>query len=259
MTRVREIARRVSNWGRWGADDERGTVNFITPDVVCRAAACVRRGTVFSLGLLFGADGPQIGQGGRTNPVHTVTAIDGRLGADPDGPRYADDAVSMPLQCATQWDSLAHVYYDGRLYNGVPASTLGAAGATRNAIDKLARGIVSRGVLLDLARARGVERLRAGDVITPADLEAAERAAGVRAERGSPALVIVVRLRPESRADGRPGERSADFCLPPPPLARDRRRALHRARARAARASERVARARLLGGGRARHRGGDAV
>src|SRR5205809_859515 len=165
MTRVREIARRVSNWGRWGADDERGTVNFITPDVVCRAAACVRRGTVFSLGLLFGADGPQIGQGGRTNPVHTVTAIDGRLGANPDGPRYADDAVSMPLQCATQWDSLAHVYYDGRLYNGVPASTLGAAGATRNAIDKLARGIVSRGVLLDLARARGVERLRAGDVI----------------------------------------------------------------------------------------------
>src|SRR5205814_1842635 len=83
MTRVREIARRVSNWGRWGADDERGTVNFITPDVVCRAAACVRRGTVFSLGLLFGADGPQIGQGGRTNPVHTVTAIDGLLGADP--------------------------------------------------------------------------------------------------------------------------------------------------------------------------------
>src|SRR5207249_3168762 len=59
MTRVREIARRVSNWGRWGADDERGTVNFITPDVVCRAAACVRRGTVFSLGLPFGADGPQ--------------------------------------------------------------------------------------------------------------------------------------------------------------------------------------------------------
>jgi len=46
MTRVREIARRVSNWGRWGADDERGTVNFITPDVVCRAAAYVRRGAV---------------------------------------------------------------------------------------------------------------------------------------------------------------------------------------------------------------------
>src|SRR5204862_274626 len=149
---------------RWGADDERGTVNFITPDVVCRAAAYVRRGAVFSLGLSLGPGGPQIGQGGRTNPVHTMTAVDGRLGADPDGPRYADDAVSMPLQCATQWDSLAHVWYEGRLYNGVPASTLGAAGAGRNAIDQIARGIVSRGVLLDLARARGVDRLRPGGV-----------------------------------------------------------------------------------------------
>src|SRR5439155_207589 len=153
------------------------------------AEACVRRGQALSRGLPFGPDGPQIGQGGRTNPVHTMTAIDGRLGADPDGPRYADDTVSMPLQCATQWDSLAHVYYDGRLYNGVPASTLGAAGATRNAIDNLARGIVSRGVLLDLARARGVERLRAGEVIAPADLEAAERAEGVRAERGDVLLL----------------------------------------------------------------------
>src|SRR5213594_2261548 len=122
MERVRELARRVSNWNLWGADDERGTLNFVTPDVVRRAAACVRRGEVFSLGLPFGADGPQIGQGGRMNPIHTMTAIDRRLGADPDGPRYADDAVSMPLQCATQWDSLAHVYYDGMLYKCVPAS-----------------------------------------------------------------------------------------------------------------------------------------
>jgi len=182
MTRVREIARRVSNWGRWGADDERGTVNFITPEVVRRAAACVRRGTVFSLGLPFGPDGPQIGQGGRTNPVHTMTAIDGRLGTDPDGPRYAD-----------------------RLYTGVPASTLGAAGATRNAIDKLARGIVSRGVLLDLARARGVERLRAGEVITPADLEAAERAEGVRAERGDVLLLRTGHLAVFTRDGDREG------------------------------------------------------
>src|SRR5713226_4583185 len=156
MKRLQALARRVSNWGRWGPDDERGTVNYITPEVVRRGAACVKRGEVFSLGLSFGAAAPQIGQGGRTNPVHAVTATDGRLGADPEGPRYADDAIAMPLQCATQWDSLAHVYYDGRLYNGAPATTLGAAGAERNAIDKIGCGIVSRGVLLDLARARGV-------------------------------------------------------------------------------------------------------
>jgi len=186
---LRDLARRVSNWGRWGADDERGTINFITPEVVRRAATCVRRGTVFSLGLPFGAAGPQIGQGGRVNPIHLMSAIDGRLGAAPDGPRYSDDFVTMPLQCATQWDSLAHVYYDGQLYNGFPASTLTAAGAARNAIDRLGPGIVSRGVLLDLARARGVERLAVGQVIGPADLEAAEAAQGVRVGSGDVLLL----------------------------------------------------------------------
>jgi kynurenine formamidase len=189
MDRVRELARRVSNWGRWGADDERGTLNFITPEVVRRAAACVRRGDVFSLGLAFGADGPQIGQGGRVNPIHLMSAVDGRLGPTLDGPRYADDFITMPLQCATQWDSLAHVWYDGELYNGASASTIGAGGATRNGIDKLGAGVISRGVLLDLARARGVERLAAGEVIGPRDLEATERIAGVEAGRGDVLLV----------------------------------------------------------------------
>jgi kynurenine formamidase len=195
MQRVRDIARKVSNWGRWGAEDERGTLNFITPDVVQRAAACVRRGVIVSLGLRFGADGPQIGQGGRVNPIHLMSATDGRLGAAPDAPRYADDFVTMPLQCATQWDSLAHVWYDGQLYNGFPASTVTSAGAARDGIDKIVAGVVSRGVLLDLARTRGIERLRPGEAITPADLEAAERAESVRVERGDVLLLRTGHLR----------------------------------------------------------------
>ena len=183
------LARRVSNWGRWGADDERGTVNFITPEVVRRAAGCVRRGDVFSLGLPLGAAGPQMGTGGRFNPIHLMSAIAGGIPSDPDGFRYTDDVIIMPLQCATQWDSLAHVYYGGRLYNDVPAETVTAGGAARNAIDRLAAGIVSRGVLLDAARTAGVARLAPGQVITPADLEAAERAEGVRVERGDVLLV----------------------------------------------------------------------
>jgi kynurenine formamidase len=194
VQRVREIAARVSNWGRWGAEDERGTLNFITPEVVRRAAGRVKRGAVFGLGLRFGADGPQIGQGGRVNPIHLMSAIDGRLGVHPEAPRYADDFITMPLQCATQWDSLAHVWYDGRLYNGFPAATLGAGGATRNGIDK-AGAIVSRGVLLDVARHRGVERLAGGEVITPDDLEATERAEGVHVERGDVLLVRTGHLR----------------------------------------------------------------
>ncbi|HXJ34009.1 MAG TPA: cyclase family protein [Candidatus Eisenbacteria bacterium] len=184
-----ELARKVSNWGRWGADDERGTVNFITPEVVRRAAGCVRRGQVFSLGLTFGAEGPQFGQAGRVNPLHIMTSTHGQMTPDPAGPRYADDVIVMPLQCATQWDSLAHVHYGGQLYNGHAASAITPSGAERNGIDKMSAGIISRGVLLDVARLKGVESLGPGQVISPADLEAAEKRQGSRVERGDVLLV----------------------------------------------------------------------
>jgi kynurenine formamidase len=195
MDRLRDIAPRVSNWGRWGPDDERGTVNFITPDVIRRAAACVKRGQVFSLALPFDGDGPQFGQGGRVNPVHLMTSLHNPMSPDPDGPRYADDVIVMPLQCATQWDSLAHVHYGGQLYNGHAVSTLTPAGAARNGIDKIAAGIVSRGILLDVARAVGEERLAPGRVIGPDDLEAAERAQGVRVESGDVLLLRTGHIR----------------------------------------------------------------
>ncbi len=195
MASLRDIAARVSNWGRWGPEDERGTVNFITADVIRRAAGCVQRGAVFSLALPLDGDGPQFGQGGRVNPVHLMTSLHNPMSPDPEGPRYADDVIMMPLQCATQWDSLAHVHYGGQLYNGHAVSTITSAGAARNGIDKMAAGIVSRGVLLDLARALGVERLQAGQAIGPGDLEAAERAQGVRAESGDVLLLRTGHLR----------------------------------------------------------------
>jgi kynurenine formamidase len=195
MDRIREIASRVSNWGRWGAEDERGTVNFITPEVIRRAAAGVKRGQVFSLALPFDGDGPQFGQGGRVNPVHLMTSLSNPMSPDPEGPRYADDVIVMPLQCATQWDSLAHVHYGGQLYNGHAVSTLTTAGAGRNGIDKMAAGIVSRGVLLDVARVLGVERVPPGRVIGPDDLEAAERAQGVRVESGDVLLLRTGHMR----------------------------------------------------------------
>src|SRR5262245_59216642 len=134
-----------------------------------------------------------------------MSAIDGRLGAAPDGPRYTDDFVTMPLQCATQWDSLAHVFYGGRLYNGFPSTTVTAAGAARDGIDKVGAGIVSRGVLLDVARAKGLQRLPPGQAIVPADLEAAERAAGVRAGTGDVLLVRTGHLAVFTRDGDRAG------------------------------------------------------
>ena len=139
---------------------------------------------VFSLAPLAG-DGP-VRQGGRVNPIPVRRADGANVVAGVQGTGefgYADDMITMPLQCATQWDSLAHVHYGGKLYNGHPASTLTPAGASRNGIDKMREGIVSRGVLLDVARAHGVERLRPGQVIGPAESRppSARRCASSRA------------------------------------------------------------------------------
>jgi len=173
----REIGTRLRNWGRWGDDDERGTVNFLTPDRIKHASTLVRRGAIFDLGIPFDANGPQPG-GGRINPVRLMSET-GDDQAFPGAFHYADDYVFMPLQSASQWDGLAHVYYDDQLYNGFPASAVGPHGAKHCSIDKMAKGIAGRGVLLDIARLRGVEWLQQGDVITPDDLDAAAAAQGV--------------------------------------------------------------------------------
>ena len=200
MVDFREIGQRLSNWGRWGDDDERGTVNTITPERIAAAAALVKVGKVFDLGIPFDANGPQPG-GGRINPVRLMS----ETGAGQEFPgafHYADDFVFMPLQAASQWDGLAHVYYDDTLYNGFPASDVTPYGAAHCSIDKQAKGIVGRGVLLDIARHRGVDWLPMGEVITPDDLEgAAERQGGVEVGAGD-ILVFRTGWRKKFLTDG---------------------------------------------------------
>jgi kynurenine formamidase len=183
MEDVRVLGARLSNWGRWGPDDERGTTNLITPERLVAAGALIRKGRVFDLGIPFDENGPQPG-GGRINPVRLMSET-GDLQMFPGAFKYADDYVFMPLQGASQWDSLAHVYYDDQLYNGWPARDVSVKGAAHNAIDKQAKGITGRGVLLDIAALKGVEWLQVGEVITPSDFEAAiERQGGVEVGAG---------------------------------------------------------------------------
>ena len=184
-----EIAKRVNNWGRWGADDETGTLNLITDEVVREAAATVRTGRRIPLALPLKQDGVQTGvMPGRVNPLHAMVQINQEL-FGPGTVACSDDAVTMGLQAATHWDALTHVSHSGRIYNGRPAETITAhGGAEFSGIDK-ARHIVSRGVLLDVARARGVDRLEGGHAITPEDLEAAEDLAGTRVRAGDVVLV----------------------------------------------------------------------
>jgi kynurenine formamidase len=174
---VRDTAARHRNWGRWGADDERGTLNYITPAAIVNAAGLVKRGAVFSLAIPFDKNGPQGHKTRRFNPIHqmTLTGPDFTSGAiiRPGGVGFTDDIVIMPLQCATQWDALSHCFLDGQLYNGYDANTVSSAGAEKNGIEKIARGVVARGVLLDLPRLKGLPWLEPGYAITVADLDAA--------------------------------------------------------------------------------------
>ena len=123
---VRRLAEACSNWGRWGPDDQLGTLNHITPDDVVAAAGLVRSGRTFSLAIPLDEQGPQTGGFGRFNPIHLMirdgnAAVTGTVVRDFYGGRDrwirgADDLLILPLQSGTQWDALAHIIFDGKIY-----------------------------------------------------------------------------------------------------------------------------------------------
>jgi len=190
---VREMGAKCRNWSRWGPNDELGTLNYITPETIVAATRRVRRGVTFSLAIPFDNTGPQINQPRRFNPIHRMilTGPDFTTGAfkRPGGVGFADDMVIMALQCGTQWDALSHCFLDGRLYNGYDANLVSSEGAKKNGMEKMARFIATRGVLLDLPRAKGVDWLEPGYAITVDDLEAAAKAHSVTVGRGDALLV----------------------------------------------------------------------
>jgi kynurenine formamidase len=184
----------LSNWGRWGAEDELGTINLITPAKRAAAARLVRDGvavtgarpivpditpdTTFQF-MRFMVDS---GEGRDTAPPERVRAR-----------RGAGEFIGMVFHgyTVTHIDTPAHFFWEGKIYNGRSCNLITSReGATVEAVDLLHDGVVSRGVLLDVARARGVSWLGPGEGVMPEDLEAAERAAGIRVEAGD---ILVVR------------------------------------------------------------------
>jgi kynurenine formamidase len=189
---VKALGARVRNWGRWGPDDELGTLNYITAEHRRAAAGLVQTGAVFSLSLPLDRNGPMVGAAGRTNPARFMvqSGTDARSHFDiGGGASYTDDFVTMPLQSSTQWDALAHVHYDGRFFNDAAVESVDGFGAARNGIDKVHDRFVSRGVLLDIARLHDVALLDPGYAIRADDLEAAETRAGV--EVGEADIVLL--------------------------------------------------------------------
>ena len=206
----KELAARVRNWGRWGPEDQVGTLNLIDEAARLRGVGAVKDGVAFALGLpMSEAEGIQMGfVEGRVNPTRTMTSINDPLDGDPGWIAFSEDVVTLAMQCATHWDGLAHVSYgagpDGAvLYNGYPASSVTEEGASKLGIH-LVGAVVSRGVLLDLPRSKDLEILEPGYPITPADLDAACARGGIDVQPGD---VVLVRTGQTAHLalPGRPG------------------------------------------------------
>jgi kynurenine formamidase len=177
-----ELFQDVCNWGRWGPDDERGTLNYITPERVLTAAGLVRTGRSVSMALpinnVAGPDNP--------NPAVHFMVQNFDIRSELGEPQFCTDFLGCAVHgdCHTHIDALCHIAYRGKLYNGKSVDAVTSQGPLLQDIAAYARGIVGRGVLLDIPRLRGVKWLEPGEAVTGDELEAAERAEGVRLGEG---------------------------------------------------------------------------
>jgi kynurenine formamidase len=183
---VRDLFDKLSNWGRWGKDDQRGALNFITDTKRAAAAKLVRTGETVSLALpLATVPAPD-----NPTPVTHLMVQAGQDALETALPYSGDYFAIAPHGLAnTHLDALCHVFWKGKMYNGFDAAEVGSHGAKKCAIDVTRLGIVSRGVMLDIPKIRKVEWLELGDRIFPEELDAAERDHRVRVEEGDVLLI----------------------------------------------------------------------
>ena len=190
------LADAPNNWGKWGPDDEVGSLNYLGPEQVLAAVRLVSSGKTFTLQRLIGDPKGDPVWPGRT-PAERTQILDesnwdeGAGGpAFPGGLHYADDKINAFLQGSTQYDALGHVWFGGKLWNGYDARTT-IGGLDKASVQPIAeRGIVGRAVLLDMARFRGKDNLAAAETFTHEDLLACAAAQGVTIEKRD---IIIVR------------------------------------------------------------------
>jgi kynurenine formamidase len=191
----RDLFERVSNWGRWGPDDERGALNYLTPERVAAATGLVRSGRTVSLSRPLNTerepDNPEPAD-------HRMTMLGAK--DHPDGLAFAKDYIGVDYHNDTHshLDALCHVSYDGSLYNGRPADSVSVSGAAVETVESLKDGLVGRGVLLDVPRTRGVSWLEPGSSVLPGDLSESEDRQGGRVEEGD---ILLVRTGHATRLD----------------------------------------------------------
>lgn len=177
-----QLYEELKNWGRWGAEDVLGTLNFITDDTVVAAGQTIRTGRRVSLSL------PVNTESGPDNPVPAIHYMsighDNTIG-EGEG-RFATDFLGIDFHGESQshLDALCHVSYQGKLYNGHPTRAVTTRGSSVLTVDDYRHGIVGRGVLIDIPRLRGVQWLEPGEWVTIEELKAAEESQEVRLRSG---------------------------------------------------------------------------
>src|SRR3974390_3140246 len=148
---IAEASKKLSNWGRWGKDDQIGTLNHVRPEDIVKAASLIRTGKVFALGIPPAREGPQPCLfGGRFNPIHQMlaTGTDAVAGRqDWVKTRYADDTLMLCVQGATHWDALGHIFYADKAYNGHDAKLIDSKGLNVLGIEHSKSKMDGRGVL----------------------------------------------------------------------------------------------------------------
>ena len=206
----------LSNWGRWGEDDQLGTLNFLTKEAMLSAVSLVKDGAPISCARTIGfepsPDAP-------VPPVHyMVESGEGWATGEKVSERSAQ--VSMDFfgmvfhgSTVTHIDSLAHFFWKGKMYNGRPAHLVSTSqGATVKSVELAKSGIVSRGVLVDAPMIREVEWLERGEGVMPADILEAERRCGFRIQQGDVLLVRTGQLHRRGVEGAVPGTQGSTAC-----------------------------------------------
>jgi kynurenine formamidase len=205
----------LKNWGRWGDADERGALNHLTDALRMRACQLVLSGESVSLSHDLATEPmPE-----HPSPVqhHMLASGDARDSNGIPGYEAARDHLSLDLHglYTTHVDALSHMFVKGEMFGGRPASEVRSDGARSNTVLSMADGVVGRGVLLDIPRALGVEFFDTGDVVTVAELEAAETAQHLTVGQGDVLIVAwgrQARRRAKKAFDGFSGLHAE--CLP---------------------------------------------
>ena len=183
-----------SNWGKWGPDDELGSLNYLTTAEVLRGVQAARQGKVFTLQVHMGHEKGDPVWPGRRGAERYMVVDEGTWQGDkapqfPGGLHYADDFITAFLQGSTQYDALGHVWYDGKIYNGYDASTT-IGGLTKASVLPIAEhGVAGRGILIDLARHRGKASLDKGETFTHQDVLDAADSQGTAIEKHDVLLI----------------------------------------------------------------------